>query len=99
LEGYSTPFFGSLFLDCFLLLSEIYQPSVMASAEKGIVELIERTENHNDLVPANGAHGMWLAAKSDPKVLAYSVLMSLGPMTFGFDIVIVGVVTAIPAFL
>lgn len=71
----------------------------MASAEKGIVELIERAENHNDPVPVNGAKGMWLAARNDPKVLAYSVLMSLGSMTFGFDIVIVGVVTAIPAFL
>lgn len=72
----------------------------MASAEKGIVELIERAENHNDdPVPANGAKGMWLAARSNPKVLVYSVLMSLGSMTFGFDIVIVGVVTAIPAFL
>ena len=28
-----------------------------------------------------------------------SMLMSLGPMAFGFDVIIVGVVTAIPAFL
>lgn len=98
MEGYSFPVFGSLYLNSFIPSFEI-QPSVMASAEKGIVELIERAENHNDPVPANGAKGLWLAARSDPKVLAYSVLMSLGPMTFGFDIVIVGVVTAIPAFL
>ncbi len=71
----------------------------MTAPDKDVVEIVEMAETPEALEPANGAYGMWLAAKYDPKVLAYSALMSLGPMTFGFDIVVVGVVTAIPAFL
>lgn len=37
--------------------------------------------------------------KENYKSVIFSVLMAAGPMAFGFDIIIVGVVTAFPAFL
>ncbi|KAH6695264.1 maltose permease MAL61 [Plectosphaerella plurivora] len=37
--------------------------------------------------------------KAHPKPLIMSILMSLGPLAFGFDIIILGVVTVFPAFL
>lgn len=39
------------------------------------------------------------ALKDNPKAMICSFLMAMGPLAFGFDIIIVGVVTAFPAFL
>ena len=70
------------------------------AVDKGVVEQVETGNDADDLDP----HGsttilMWESAKQNPKVMLYSVLMTFGPMAFGFDSIIVGVVTAIPAFL
>lgn len=71
----------------------------MAASEKGVVELVERAENPNGTENGNLLQTMWLTARRNPKDVLYAVMMASGPMAFGFDIVIVGVVTAIPAFL
>lgn len=67
--------------------------------EKATVELVET--NHVDNIDpyASTKVSMWQSIRESPKVLLYSVLMTFGPMAFGFDSIIVGVVTAIPAFL
>ena len=36
--------------------------------------------------------------KQNPRAIVYAVLMCIGPMLFGFDQVIVGLVTALPSF-
>lgn len=36
--------------------------------------------------------------KQNPKAIFYCVLMAVGPMMYGFDNIIVGVITAMPAF-
>lgn len=36
--------------------------------------------------------------KQNPRAILYAVLMCIGPMLFGFDQVIVGLVTALPSF-
>lgn len=36
--------------------------------------------------------------KQNPRAITYAVLMCIGPMLFGFDQVIVGLVTALPSF-
>lgn len=38
------------------------------------------------------------AVKANPKAIMYCVLMTVGPLIYGFDNIIVGVVTAMPAF-
>ena len=36
--------------------------------------------------------------KQNPKVIAASVAMTIGPLIYGFDNIIVGLVTAMPSF-
>ncbi len=36
--------------------------------------------------------------KANPKVLLYSILMTTGPLIFGYDSIIVGVSLGIPSF-
>jgi hypothetical protein len=41
---------------------------------------------------------IWQTVKVNPKVIAYSVALTVGPLIYGFDNIIVGLVTAMPAF-
>lgn len=41
---------------------------------------------------------VWETVKRNPKVLMASVAMTIGPLIYGFDNIIVGLVTAMPAF-
>jgi hypothetical protein len=41
---------------------------------------------------------VWTAIRRDPKVTAYSFAVTLGILLWGFDLVIVGTVSSIPAF-
>ena len=41
---------------------------------------------------------IWQAVKQNPKTILASVAMTIGPLIYGFDNIIVGVVTAMPAF-
>jgi len=70
------------------------------ATDKELVEF-EETENHVDNVDPHGSTtvSMWQSAVQNRKVMLYCVLMTFGPMAFGFDSIVVGVVTAIPAFL
>lgn len=38
------------------------------------------------------------AIKANPKVIMYCVLVTTGPLIYGFDSIIVGLVTAMPSF-
>lgn len=70
--------------------------------EKGSVEMVNsKVDNEVGVVAPNDSMDMsfWQSLKTNRKVMMYCLMMSLGPMAFGFDIIIVGVVTAIPAFL
>ena len=39
------------------------------------------------------------SVKTNPKIILYSLLMDIGPLIYGYDSIIVGVCTAMPAFL
>ena len=41
---------------------------------------------------------IWQTVKLNPKVIMASVAMTIGPLIYGFDNIIVGLVTAMPAF-
>ncbi|KAH6720545.1 maltose permease MAL61 [Leptodontidium sp. MPI-SDFR-AT-0119] len=72
----------------------------MASDEKRNVELVEDIENIDSVDPYSSTTiTYWTSVKENPKVLLYTGLMTSGAMAFGFDIIIVGVITAVPAFL
>jgi hypothetical protein len=70
--------------------------------EKEEVQMVEAAEvSTTDVVASHDAvnKSVIQVLKENPKPMLMTMLMSLGPMAFGFDIIIVGVVTAIPAFL
>lgn len=41
---------------------------------------------------------IWQEIKSSPRVIAYTLLANAGSLVFGFDILVTGAVTALPAF-
>jgi hypothetical protein len=41
---------------------------------------------------------LWETVTESPKAIAYCCCMSLGPFVFGFDNIIIGLVTGMPAF-
>lgn len=67
--------------------------------EKENVEFVESSEVDSIDPYASTEISMWRSVRDNPKVIFYSIIMTLGPMAFGFDIIAVGVVTAIPSFL
>ncbi|KAG5778318.1 hypothetical protein H9Q73_008018 [Fusarium xylarioides] len=69
---------------------------------KPSVEMVEKEKGDASLaVNEHDATSLTLlqSLKQNYKSVIFSVLMATGPMAFGFDIIIVGVVTAFPAFL
>ncbi|KAH7403894.1 maltose permease MAL61 [Cadophora sp. MPI-SDFR-AT-0126] len=72
----------------------------MATNEKINVELVEDMGNIDSVDPYSSTTiSIWESARQNPKVMLYTGLMTSGAMAFGFDIIIVGVITAVPAFL
>ncbi|KAH7117439.1 general substrate transporter [Dactylonectria macrodidyma] len=64
------------------------------------VEMVEKGDEKHFANPHDSTTiSFKQALKDNPKSLIYSFLMAMGPLAFGFDIIIVGVVTAFPAFL
>jgi SP family general alpha glucoside:H+ symporter-like MFS transporter len=58
-------------------------------------------EGQDDLkadVPSEQQQSVWQEIKSNPRVIAYSVLANSGSLAFGFDILVTGAVTALPSF-
>jgi hypothetical protein len=48
---------------------------------------------------ANNAEvGVWKLMKTHKILVAYSLLANIGPLMFGYDFVIVGSISALPAF-
>lgn len=41
---------------------------------------------------------VWEEIKSSPRVIAYTALANAGSLVFGFDILVTGAITALPAF-
>lgn len=41
---------------------------------------------------------LWETVKESPNAILYCCCMSLGPFVFGFDNIIVGLITGMPAF-
>jgi SP family general alpha glucoside:H+ symporter-like MFS transporter len=41
---------------------------------------------------------IWQEVKSSPRIIAYTALANAGSLAFGFDILVTGAVTALPAF-
>ncbi|KAF5593501.1 general substrate transporter [Fusarium subglutinans] len=74
----------------------------MEQDTKPSVEMVEREKR--DISLAVNEHDdssltLLQSLKQNYKSVIFSILMATGPMAFGFDIIIVGVVTAFPAFL
>ncbi|KAH7140076.1 maltose permease MAL61 [Dactylonectria estremocensis] len=64
------------------------------------VEMVEKGDEKHFANPHDSTTiSFKQALKDNPKSLVFSFLMAMGPLAFGFDIIIVGVVTAFPAFL
>lgn len=40
----------------------------------------------------------WQAVLKHPKLLMYAVLVNIGPLLFGYDMVVIGAVSALPQF-
>lgn len=40
----------------------------------------------------------WALVRSYPKVICYAALANIGPLMFGYDLVIVGAISALPKF-
>ncbi|KAF5564208.1 maltose permease [Fusarium phyllophilum] len=69
------------------------KPSVeMVEKEKGDASLAVNEHDATSLT-------LFQSLKQNYKSVIFSILMATGPMTFGFDIIIVGVITAFLAFL
>lgn len=41
---------------------------------------------------------IWQTIKANPKTLAYSLVLAMGPMVYGFDLIIVSLAVAMPSF-
>lgn len=41
---------------------------------------------------------IWETIKQKPVAIGYSIMISMGPLVYGYDLQIVGVVVAMPAF-
>ncbi|KAJ4124578.1 hypothetical protein NW754_000276 [Fusarium falciforme] len=72
----------------------------MHTEHKPSVEMVDKGA---DVLAANPHESTTISFKQslteNYKTIIFSVLMATGPMAFGFDVIIVGVVTAFPAFL
>ncbi|CAK7233765.1 hypothetical protein SBRCBS47491_008722 [Sporothrix bragantina] len=42
---------------------------------------------------------MWQALKANPRVIMYSVIVNLGPILYGYDVIVSGAIVALPGFL
>lgn len=76
------------------------------SAEKDLNEVALHTEEATDDVEVakNGLprpepeQSIWQEIKNNPRVIAYAALANVGSLAFGYDILVTGAVTAVPAF-
>lgn len=61
-------------------------------------EVVTNDHDPKALPQPEESQTIWEEIKSNPRVIAYSVLANGGSLAFGFDILVTGAVTALPAF-
>ncbi|KAH7110272.1 general substrate transporter [Dactylonectria macrodidyma] len=72
----------------------------MSRDDKTTIDMVEKQGEVAITAPHDAPNVSFLQSlKEHPKPMIMGLLMSLGPMAFGFDIIILGVVTVFPAFL
>lgn len=74
----------------------------------GNEEVIDETagvhveEAHNATISPDMTNEMsltiWQTIKTNPKTIFYCLLLALGPMVYGFDIIVVSLAVAMPSF-
>lgn len=79
-----------------------FRPELTVKMQTGHAQMVEDTAAV-DAPPASsedtvGHVTVIETIKQNPKVIFYSVLVAVGPMMYGFDNIIVGIITAMPAF-
>lgn len=57
------------------------------------IEMVDQVEQ--DAKPTENPWGM---IRSYPKLVLYAVMANIGPLMFGYDLIIVGAISALPAF-
>lgn len=62
------------------------------------LQVITNNCDNADVPPAEEPQTVWKEIKSNPRVIFYSALANGGSLAFGFDILVTGAVTALPAF-
>lgn len=76
-------------------------PHAMAEEVKATplhIEAITDNDNPKSMPTQEVEQTVWEEIKSSPRVIAYTALANAGSIVFGFDILVTGAVTALPAF-
>jgi hypothetical protein len=72
------------------------------ATDKSVVESATHLENIAEGLKANPPpeeqQSVWQEIKSNPRVIAYTLLANSGSLAFGFDILVTATVPALPAF-
>ncbi|OAL49793.1 general substrate transporter [Pyrenochaeta sp. DS3sAY3a] len=63
-----------------------------------LTEVITHDRDPKEVPQPEESQTVWEEIKSNPRVIAYSILANGGSLAFGFDILVTGAVTALPAF-
>jgi hypothetical protein len=63
-----------------------------------LTEVITHDRDPKEVPQPEESQTIWEEIKSNPRVIAYSILANGGSLAFGFDILVTGAVTALPAF-
>lgn len=61
-------------------------------------EVAEDLDDTKGLPRQDMEQTIWQEIKSSPRIIAYTALANAGSLAFGFDILVTGAVTALPAF-
>lgn len=69
------------------------------SVDKPTQEFVEDASPSSTTIPAHATHTpLWQLLKRWPKVVMYCLALSSAILLYGYDLVIVGTVSAMPAF-
>lgn len=71
-------------------------PDTDIKPTEDFVENVSPTESNNS--PQEAHVPLWQSMKKWPKVIAYNLALSSAILLYGYDLVIVGTVSAMPAF-
>ncbi|GKT84481.1 LOW QUALITY PROTEIN: maltose permease [Colletotrichum tofieldiae] len=65
---------------------------------KPSVEAIENTGQDADFQENAPVERPWQSLRAHPKIVLFAILANIGPLMFGYDLVIVGAISALPTF-